>query len=142
MFHLLIFAASVAAGAIAAISGFGIGSVLTPLVSIHTDTKLAIAIVSIPHLVGTFLRFIGSSRFARNQPLSCYYVRRGQRHRRIGWGCYECLCQCSGSHICLWCIACLRWSLRNHRHGGASGTERHMEMDWRFCIRCLRRFGR
>jgi len=58
MFHLLIFAASVAAGAIAAISGFGIGSVLTPLVSIHTDTKLAIAIVSIPHLVGTFHRFI------------------------------------------------------------------------------------
>jgi uncharacterized membrane protein YfcA len=58
VFHLLIFAASVAAGVIAAISGFGIGSVLTPLVSIHTDTKLAIAIVSIPHLIGTLLRFV------------------------------------------------------------------------------------
>jgi uncharacterized membrane protein YfcA len=58
MFDLLIFAASVAAGVIAAISRFGIGSVLTPLVSIHTDTKLAIAILSIPHLVGTFVRFV------------------------------------------------------------------------------------
>jgi hypothetical protein len=42
-----LFIASVAAGVIAAISSFGIGSVLTPIVSIHIDTKLAVAVVSI-----------------------------------------------------------------------------------------------
>src|SRR5881396_480806 len=58
IFHFLLFIASLAAGAIAAISGFGIGSVLTPLVSTHIDTKLAVAVVSIPHFIGTFLRFL------------------------------------------------------------------------------------
>jgi uncharacterized membrane protein YfcA len=45
VFQFVLFAASVAAGAIAAISGFGIGSVLTPVVSIHMDTKLAVAVL-------------------------------------------------------------------------------------------------
>src|SRR5437762_8166815 len=58
IFQFALFAASLAAGAIAAISGFGIGSVLTPIVSIHVDTKLAIAVVSIPHFIGTLLRFL------------------------------------------------------------------------------------
>ena len=49
IFQFALFAASLAAGAIAAISGFGIGSVLTPVVSLHVDTKLAVAVVSIPH---------------------------------------------------------------------------------------------
>jgi uncharacterized protein len=58
VFELLLFVASLAAGATASISGFGIGSVLTPLVSIRIDTKVAVAIVSFPHLVGTLVRFI------------------------------------------------------------------------------------
>jgi uncharacterized membrane protein YfcA len=58
IFHLVLFTASLAAGAIAAISGFGIGSVLTPLVATQIDTKLAVAVVSIPHFIGTFLRFL------------------------------------------------------------------------------------
>lgn len=45
------------AGAIASVSGFGIGSVLTPLLAMRVGTKLAVAAVSIPHLVATALRF-------------------------------------------------------------------------------------
>ena len=50
--------ASVIAGAIASISGFGIGSVLTPVLSTEFDVRLAIAMVSLPHLAGTFVRFL------------------------------------------------------------------------------------
>lgn len=50
--------AGVLAGAIAAISGFGIGSILTPLLATWIGTKLAVAVVSIPHFIGTALRFV------------------------------------------------------------------------------------
>lgn len=46
-----------AAGAVASISGFGIGSILTPLLATWLGTKLAVAVVSIPHFIGTGLRF-------------------------------------------------------------------------------------
>ena len=45
------------AGGIASISGFGIGSILTPVLSLWYDAKLAVAVISIPHLIGTALRF-------------------------------------------------------------------------------------
>jgi uncharacterized membrane protein YfcA len=45
------------AGAVAGVSGFGIGSLLTPLLASHVGTKVAVAAVSIPHVVGTALRF-------------------------------------------------------------------------------------
>ena len=54
---LAIIVAGVVAGAIAAISGFGIGSILTPLLAMWIGTKLAVALVSIPHFIGTALRF-------------------------------------------------------------------------------------
>jgi uncharacterized membrane protein YfcA len=50
--------ASIVAGAIAAVAGFGIGSVLTPVLSLRFDVRLAIAMVSLPHLVGTLVRLI------------------------------------------------------------------------------------
>jgi uncharacterized protein len=50
--------AAVVAGAIASISGFGIGSVLTPVLSSQFDVRLAIALVSLPHLAGTFVRYL------------------------------------------------------------------------------------
>jgi hypothetical protein len=50
--------AAMIAGAIASISGFGIGSVLTPVLSTQFDVRLAIALVSLPHLAGTFVRFL------------------------------------------------------------------------------------
>jgi uncharacterized membrane protein YfcA len=49
--------AGVLAGAVAAISGFGIGSLLTPVLASHVGTKVAVAAVSIPHLIGTAVRF-------------------------------------------------------------------------------------
>lgn len=56
-FELILVAASIAGGAIASIAGFGIGSVITPLLALKVDTKLAVAAVSIPHLAATVVRF-------------------------------------------------------------------------------------
>jgi hypothetical protein len=55
-FVTLLAAASVAAGAIASVAGFGIGSVLTPVFALRVDMRLAVAAVAIPHLVATSLR--------------------------------------------------------------------------------------
>jgi uncharacterized membrane protein YfcA len=54
--HLLLAAASIIAAAIASISGFGIGSILTPTLSLWFDARLAVAAISIPHAIGTALR--------------------------------------------------------------------------------------
>jgi uncharacterized membrane protein YfcA len=48
---------AIVAGAIAAVTGFGIGSILTPVLSVRLGTQLAVAAVSIPHLAATFVRF-------------------------------------------------------------------------------------
>jgi uncharacterized protein len=53
---LLVFVVAIVAGAIASIAGFGIGSLLTPLIGLQTEMKLAVAAVSIPHFVGTAVR--------------------------------------------------------------------------------------
>lgn len=55
---LVLFMVSLLAGGIASISGFGIGSILTPLMALRVDLQLAVAAVSIPHLLATALRFI------------------------------------------------------------------------------------
>jgi len=55
-FLVLVFLAAVAAGAIASVSGFGIGSLLTPLLAVRVGTKLAVAAVSVPHVAATALR--------------------------------------------------------------------------------------
>ena len=57
-FAVIASGAAVVAGAIASISGFGIGSVLTPVLSTQFDVRLAITMVSLPHLAGTFVRFL------------------------------------------------------------------------------------
>jgi hypothetical protein len=54
---LLVAVTAVIAGAIASVTGFGIGSLLTPLLALHTGTRLAVAAISVPHLAGTALRF-------------------------------------------------------------------------------------
>ena len=51
------FVCATVAGAVAAVSGFGIGSLLTPLIALQAGTKTAVAAVSVPHLIGTGLRF-------------------------------------------------------------------------------------
>ena len=55
--HVVLASAAVLAGGIASISGFGIGSLLTPVLSLWYDAKLAVAAISIPHLIGTAVRF-------------------------------------------------------------------------------------
>jgi uncharacterized membrane protein YfcA len=56
-FDLLVAAVAVLAGAVASVSGFGIGSLLTPTLALQMDPRLAVAAVSVPHVVGTALRF-------------------------------------------------------------------------------------
>ena len=55
--NALVIVVAVVAGAIAAVTGFGIGSLLTPVLALQVDTRLAVAAVSVPHVIGTALRF-------------------------------------------------------------------------------------
>src|SRR5512138_1613935 len=55
-FARLVGAVAVLAGAIASVAGFGIGSVLTPIVATTYGMKLAVVLVAIPHLAATILR--------------------------------------------------------------------------------------
>ena len=59
------------AGAVAGVSGFGIGSILTPVLTLWWDTKLAVALVAMPHAAGTALRL---------------WLLRRQIDQRILWG--------------------------------------------------------
>jgi uncharacterized membrane protein YfcA len=54
---IVIFLVAMLAGGVASVSGFGIGSLLTPLLALRLDLQLAVAAVSIPHVLGTALRF-------------------------------------------------------------------------------------
>jgi uncharacterized protein len=58
IFDALVLLAGTLAGAVAAVSGFGIGSLLTPVLATHHGTKVAVAAVSIPHVIGTAVRFV------------------------------------------------------------------------------------
>jgi uncharacterized membrane protein YfcA len=66
----LIAAAGFFAGGVAAIVGFGIGSIFTPLLSLWIDARVAVAAISIPHLIGTAVRF---------------YLLEGRVDRRVLW---------------------------------------------------------
>lgn len=57
IFPLALFGCAIVAAGIAAVTGFGIGSLLTPVLALRTGTKLAVAAVAIPHFVGTAARF-------------------------------------------------------------------------------------
>jgi uncharacterized protein len=54
---LIVLCAALFGGAVASVAGFGIGSLLTPAISTATGAKLAVAAVSIPHGIGTSIRF-------------------------------------------------------------------------------------
>lgn len=56
-FDIVLGAVAVLAGGIAALTGFGIGSLLTPTLSVTTGTKLAVAAIAVPHFIGTLQRF-------------------------------------------------------------------------------------
>jgi hypothetical protein len=57
IFQAVYFVVAVIAGSIASVAGFGIGSLLTPTLGFEYGIKLAVAAVSIPHFIGTALRF-------------------------------------------------------------------------------------
>jgi uncharacterized membrane protein YfcA len=57
LFDTAVLVISALAGALASVTGFGIGSLLTPLLALRLDTRLAVAVVSVPHVVGTAVRF-------------------------------------------------------------------------------------
>lgn len=56
--HMAVLTVAILAGTVASISGFGVGSFLTPLLALRMDLQLAVAAVSIPHLLGTAFRFV------------------------------------------------------------------------------------
>jgi uncharacterized membrane protein YfcA len=55
---LIVFAVAAAAGVVSAVTGFGIGSLLTPLLALRVDLSVAVAAVAVPHVIGTALRFL------------------------------------------------------------------------------------
>jgi len=57
-FEFMVFVVGVLAGGVASVTGFAIGSFLTPVLALRLDTKLAVAAVSVPHLIGTVMRFL------------------------------------------------------------------------------------
>ena len=61
-FDIIVLVVAILAGAVAAVAGFGIGSLLTPLVALRFPVKLAVAIVSVPHFIGTAARFVSLRR--------------------------------------------------------------------------------
>jgi len=56
LFLVVLFVAGILSGATAAIAGFGIGSILTPLLISRLGASLAVAAVSIPHVIATAVR--------------------------------------------------------------------------------------
>jgi uncharacterized membrane protein YfcA len=61
-FDALVAGVAVVAGAIAAVTGFGIGSLVTPVLAASIGTKTAVAIVAIPHFGATAFRLWGLRR--------------------------------------------------------------------------------
>ena len=74
MFEAALFLVSVLAGAVAAVAGFGIGSLLTPLLATQVPLKLAVAAVSIPHLLATAVRFFMLRRFVDRKLLFSFGI--------------------------------------------------------------------
>ena len=56
LYEIFVGVVAVAGGAVAAVAGFGIGSLLTPALAVSVGTRLAVALVALPHLVATAYR--------------------------------------------------------------------------------------
>lgn len=56
-FHAVLAFIAFLAGAISSVTGFGIGTILTPTLGFAVGVKLAVAAVSIPHFIGNGVRF-------------------------------------------------------------------------------------
>ena len=73
-FTTVVAIASIVAGGIASVAGFGIGSILTPVFNTHVDMRLAVAAVSIPHVVATAVRFWRMRRDTSRRVLKTFGV--------------------------------------------------------------------
>lgn len=56
VFLAVVFAVSTVAGGTASLVGFGIGSMVTPLLAVRLGTDVAVAVVALPHAAATALR--------------------------------------------------------------------------------------
>ena len=56
-FEAIIAVVAIAAGATASVAGFGIGSILTPLIAFRYGMKTAVSVVAVPHVIATLIRF-------------------------------------------------------------------------------------
>ncbi len=62
VFLVALFAVGVLSGGTAAVIGFGIGSLLTPLLTLRLSPELAVAAVALPHLLATAVRYVRHAR--------------------------------------------------------------------------------
>lgn len=69
LFGIAVFVVAVIAGGVAALSGFGIGSLLTPLLATTMGMKAAVAAVSLPHFVATAVRLWGLRKYVDRRVL-------------------------------------------------------------------------
>jgi len=67
MFEVPVLVVSMLTGALAAVTGFGIGSLLTPLLALHVDTRLAVAAMSVRTHGES--RWVAFGRTARLRPI-------------------------------------------------------------------------
>src|SRR4249920_1999242 len=73
----LIAIAAFFAGAVSAVAGFGIGSILTPLLGLTIGVKLAVAAAAIPHFIGNAIRLWTLRRQVDKQVLKTFGVMSG-----------------------------------------------------------------
>jgi len=74
IFDIILLVVAVLAGGVASISGFGIGSLLTPLLALKIGTSIAVAGVSIAHFLGTAFRFWKWKQYINKQVLLSFGV--------------------------------------------------------------------
>ena len=74
LFNVSLVLVGALAGGIASICGFGIGSLLTPLLAIKTGTGIAVAGVSIVHFLGTAFRFWKWKEYINRQVLFTFGI--------------------------------------------------------------------
>lgn len=74
IFQILLGIVAVLAGGIASLAGFGIGSLLTPLLALKVGTGVAVAGVSIAHFFGTALRFVFLRKHINKQVLLSFGI--------------------------------------------------------------------
>jgi uncharacterized membrane protein YfcA len=61
-FLVAVLAVGIASGATAAVVGFGVGSLLTPLLVTRVEPHVAVSLIAIPHALATGIRFVQHRR--------------------------------------------------------------------------------